>query len=96
MKDDFIISGSYAGYTYLGEAHGRFKTQQGDMRDFFNLYVASPVSDFKSDDFSATGWKAEKKSCVSLDVLNQGYKPGDQIRIFFDDKKRVVMTALDG
>ncbi len=94
--DDFIISGSFGGYTYLGEAHGRFRTQQGELREFVNLYVASPVSDFKSEDFDASGWKAEKKSCVSLDVLKDGFKPGDQIRLFFDDKNRVVLVTLEG
>lgn len=94
--DDFVISGTYTGYTYLGEAYGRFKTEDGNMRDFCNIFVASPVSDFESDDYHASGFKAEKKRCVSKDVLSQGFNPGDPIKLFFDDKQRVVMVALDG
>lgn len=93
--DDFIISGEYNGYTYLGEAHGRFKTDNGDMRDYCNIYVACPVSDYESDDYHASGFKAEKKKCISFDALSQGFKPGDRVRLFFDDKQRVVMVALD-
>lgn len=93
--DDFIISGDYKGYTYLGEAYGFFQTQQGERREYVNLYVAQPVSDFKSEDYSATGWKAEKKSCISRDILSQGFKPGERIKLFFDDRKRVIMIASD-
>lgn len=93
--DDFVISGEYPGYTYLGEAHGRFQTDSGEKRDYFNIYVVSPVSTFESDDYHASGFKAEKKKLVSLDAISQGFKPGDRVRLFFDDKQRVVMVALD-
>ncbi len=93
--DDFIISGNYEGYTYLGEAHGNFMTQQGEKREYVNIYVAHPVSSYASEDYAAYGWKAEKKSCVSLDVLKDHFEPGNRVKLFFDDKKRVVMIALD-
>ena len=95
VKDDFIISGAYTGYTYLGQAFGKFKTQDGEEREYFTLYVASPVSDYESDDYHASGWKAEKKSCISRAILDQGFMPGNRIKLFFDDRKRVVMIALD-
>ena len=38
--------------------------------------------------------KAEKKKCISADVW-QDLEPGNRVKLFFDDKKRVVMAALD-
>lgn len=93
--DNIIIDREYRGYVYMGEAHGRFLNDKNEMQPYHNLYVISPVSSFKSDDYEATGFKAEKKSCTSADVLAQGLKPGDHIKLFFDDKKRVQMVALD-
>lgn len=40
------------------------------------------------------GMKAEKKKCLSPEIWN-GLEPGDRVKLFFDDKKRVVMAALD-
>ena len=53
------------------------------------------VSDYSSEDYEASGYKAEKKKCISPEVW-QGLNPGDQVRLFFDDKSRVVSAALDG
>jgi len=96
--DDFVIGGKYEGYVFMGCALGRFDAEndKGEMekRDYFNMYVISPVSSYKSDDYSASGFKAEKKRCISPDVW-EGLKPGDRVKLFFDDKKRVVMAVLD-
>ena len=92
--DDFVIGGNYQGYVFMGCALGSFVTENGEKRDYYQMFVVSPVSDFKSEDYSAFGFKAEKKSCISPDVW-KGLKPGDRVKLFFDDKKRVVMTALD-
>ena len=97
------IDSEYEGYVFLGAAHGRFEADQKDaagqtvkvMRDYFQMFVVSPVSSFTSDNYSAFGFKAEKKSCVSADVWKDVHI-GDRVRLFFDDKKRVVMVALDG
>ena len=53
-----------------------------------------PMSSWSSDDYQASGFKAEKKKCLSADVWKD-LNPGDRIKLFFDDKKRVVMVALD-
>ena len=58
------------------------------------MYVLSPVSTYQSEDYEASGFKAEKKKCLSADVWKD-FTPGDRVRLFFDDKKRVVMYALD-
>lgn len=92
--DDFVIGGNYRGYVFMGCALGRFDTESGEKRDYFNMYVISPVSDYKSEDYSAFGFKAEKRSCISAEVW-KGLRPGDRVKLFFDDKKRVVLAALD-
>ena len=38
--------------------------------------------------------KAEKKKCLSEEVWKE-LEPGNRVRLFFDDKGRVVMAALD-
>ncbi len=92
---EFIVDGNYEGYVYVGNAKGNFEDDNGEMRPYYNMYVISPVSKFTSEDYSASGWKAEKKKCVS-DTIWQDLVPGMQVKLFFDDKKRVVMAAIDG
>ncbi len=70
-------------------------TEKGDKRPYYNMYVLSPVSDFESEDYQASGFKAEKKKCESPEVWKD-LEPGNRVKLFFDDKKRVVMAALDG
>ena len=59
------------------------------------MYVFSPVSTYESEDYKARGFKAEKKKCVSPQVFT-GLEPGNKVRLFFDDKGRVIEAALDG
>ncbi len=98
MCEDFIVSGEYQGYVYTGHAEGRFDAtdEHGNpiKKDYFNMYVITPVSTYTSEDYKASGMKAEKKSCVSPDVWRD-LKPGDRVKLLFDDKKRVVMAAID-
>ena len=91
----FKVDTEYQGYVFLGWAAGRFETQQGDKRQYFNMFVLSPVSTYSSEDYEAFGLKAEKKKCLTADVW-QGFNPGDKVKLFFDDKNRVVLAALDG
>ena len=88
----------YEGYVFLGAAQGQFTpegSQPGEKRDYFHMFVVSPVSGWSSDDYKAFGFKAEKKKCVSADVWKE-LNVGDRVKLFFDDRKRVVMAALDG
>ena len=59
------------------------------------MYVFSPVSSYKSDEYQASGYKAEKKKCVSPEVWD-GLEPSDKVKLFFDDKRRIIQAALDG
>lgn len=94
MSKEFVVDGNYEGYVYVGHAVGRFENDLGEKQPFCNLYVLSPVSSYSSEDYSASGFKAEKKKCVSSDVIN-GLTIGDRVRLFFDDRQRVVMVAVD-
>lgn len=97
MGKEFTVSTGYDGYVFVGWAEGKFdaETETGmEKKPYFNLYVLSPVSGYVSDDYHAQGMKAEKKKCISADVWKD-FKPGDRVKLFFDDKKRVVMAALD-
>ena len=70
------IDSEYEGYVFLGAAQGRFEAEEKDaagqtvkvMKNYAQMFVTSPVSSFTSDNYSAFGFKAEKKSCVSPDV----------------------------
>ena len=87
------INQEHNGYTYMGCAQGRFETRDGTKRPYYNIYVVCPVSTYSSEDYQAFGYKAEKKSCTSADVWN-GLVPGDRVRLYFDDKQRVMMAEL--
>lgn len=96
---EFLVDPSYTGYVFVGYATGRFEADTPDkkgkeMRSYYNMYVVTPVSSFTSDDYRAYGMKAEKKKCVSAEVWKD-LKIGCRVRLFFDDKKNVIMTALD-
>ena len=94
VKTEFTVDMEYPGYVFVGWAKGRFKRDDGEMQVYCNMYVISPVSTYTSDDYLASGFKAEKKKCLSPDVLD-GLNPGDKVRLFFDDKERVSMVALE-
>lgn len=94
MGTEFIVSSEYSGYVFLGWASGRFENQKGEKTPYHNIYVLSPVSSYESEDYQAFGFKAEKKKCVSQSVWKD-LEPGNRVRLFFDDKGRVVMAALD-
>lgn len=95
LKSVFSTESSYQGCVFLGWAAGKFETERKEKRPYYNMFVLSPVSDYSSEDYEASGYKAEKKKCISPEVW-QGLNPGDQVRLFFDDKSRVVSAALDG
>lgn len=99
--DDFIVSGNYQGYVYVGNAQGNFETNRVEMIDgksvpvkqpYYNMYVISPVSSYQSEDYVGFGLKAEKLKCVSADVW-AGLEIGEQVQLFFDDKKRVQLAT---
>lgn len=86
-------------YIFLGWAKGNSEIQdgerKGEKRPYFNIYVYSPVSDYKSEDYCATGFKAEKKSCVS-DAVWKDLSIGEEIALYFNEKNKVVLATSTG
>lgn len=86
-------------YIYVGCAEGRFEIQdgpdKGKMRDYANMFVISPVSDYKSDDYQAQGFKAEKLSALSPEVWKD-LTPGEKCTLYFNDKKAVALATSLG
>ena len=64
------------------------------MMPYANMFVLTPVSTYESEDYKAFGMKAEKKKCLSPEVWKD-LEIGNRVKLFFDDKQRVVMAALD-
>lgn len=95
IKKEFTVDMQREGYVFLGWASGMFEARDGRKHPYHNMFTLSPVSTFESEDYKASGFKAEKKKCVSPDVW-EGLNPGDKVRLFFDDKGRVIAAALDG
>lgn len=95
---NFEIYVNYTGYVFVGCAEGRFDAtlENGttEKRPFANMYVLSPVSDYVTEDYRASGFKAEKLKCATPTVWD-GLNPGDRIKLFFDNKGRVLMAVLD-
>lgn len=99
--DDFIVSGEYKGYVYVGHAQGRMDQERKDPKTgevvtvkapYYQMFILQPVSDYTSEDYQAFGFKAEKIRCVSADVWKD-LTVGEQVNIFFDDKKRAQMAV---
>ena len=94
MGEEFVVSTGYPGYVFVGWAAGQFENDRGEKTPYANMFVLSPVSSYESEDYKAHGLKAEKKKCLSPEVW-KGLEIGNRVRLFFDDKQRVVMAALD-
>ena len=95
MGNKFTVDTSYQGYVFLGCAQGMFEARGGGKLPYYNMYVISPVSSYQSEDYQASGFKAEKKKCINSGLW-EGFQPGDKVKLFFDDKNRVIAAALDG
>lgn len=95
IKKEFTVDMEYQDYVFLGCASGTFEPEKGRKVPYHNMFVFSPVSTYESDDYKASGFKAEKKKCLTPDVWN-GLTPGDKVRLFFDDKGRIIEAALEG
>ena len=93
---NFKVDIGYQGYVFLGWAQGQFEPEKGGQkRPYFNMFVIAPVSSWTSEDYQAFGLKAEKKKCLAPAVWD-GLNVGDKVKLFFDDKGRVISAALDG
>lgn len=90
-------------WVVTGWAEGQMETEREDdkghkvtvMQPYYQLFVISPVSSYKSDNYSARGMKAEKLRCVSNAVWKD-IKPMEVVNLYFDEKKRVSLAASTG
>lgn len=90
-------------WVVTGWAEGQMETEREDdkgqkvivMQPYYQLFVISPVSSYKSDNYSANGMKAEKLRCVSNAVWKD-LKPLEVVNLYFDEKKRVSLAASTG
>lgn len=90
-------------WVVTGWAEGQMETEREDdkghkvtvMQPYYQLFVISPVSSYKSDNYSAKGIKAEKLRCVSNAVWKD-IKPMEVVNLYFDEKKRVSLAASTG
>ena len=94
MGEEFIVNTGYPGYVFVGWAAGRFENDRGEKVPYANMFVLSPASSYESDDYKACGMKAEKKKCLSPEVWKD-LEIGSRVKLFFDDKQRVMMAAID-
>lgn len=98
MSKQFNVSLEYPGYVFVGCAQGTMDREKPDGSiekiPYYQMFTLCPVSDYSSESYHASGLKAEKKKCLSADVWAD-LKPGDRVKLFFDDKQRIVMTSLD-
>ena len=90
-------------WVVTGWAEGQMETEREDdkgqkvivMQPYYQLFVISPVSSYKSDNYNANGMKAEKLRCVSNAVWKD-LKPLEVVNLYFDEKKRVSLAASTG
>ena len=62
MSTEMIIDTEYNGYVFVGWVAGRFQADRGEMMPYANMLVLSPVSSYESEDYQASGMKAEKRN----------------------------------
>lgn len=86
-------------YIFVGCAEGQFEIEdgpdKGKKRSYANMFVISPVSDYKSDDYQADGFKAEKLSAISPKVW-EDLTIGEKCTLYFNDKKQVALATSLG
>ena len=90
-------------WVVTGWAEGQMETERTDekgnkaivMQPYYQLFVLSPVSSYKSDNYNANGLKAEKLRCVSNAVWKD-LTPLEVVNLYFDEKKRVSLAASTG
>ena len=88
-------------WVVTGWAEGQMETDRTDdrgnpvMQPYYQLFVLSPVSSYKSDNYNANGLKAEKLRCVSNAVWKD-LTPLAVVHLYFDEKKRVSLAASTG
>ena len=53
------------------------------------------IIDTEYNGYVFVGWAAGRFQADRGEMMPNGLEPGDRVKLFFDDKKRVVMAASD-
>lgn len=77
-------------WVVTGWAEGQMETEREDdrgnkvtvMQPYYQLFVLSPCSSFKSENYGASGLKAEKRRCASNAVWKDLH-PMDVVNLYF-------------
>ena len=80
-------------YTVTGWQFGRFKTREGDQRNYANIFVLEPFNGEMSSDRSYTGVKAAGYRVADKELLRD-VKPHDKVELYFDRYKRVSKIMI--
>ncbi len=81
-------------YTFCGYVYGSFTAEKtGELINYCNMYVISPISGRESDDRHFGGYQAEKFKCVSPDVFKD-IEPQSKVNLYFDQRGRVTFVQI--
>lgn len=76
--------------TYVGYAYGTFVGDDGQQREYANVYMLSPFVGDESDTRHYGGQMADKYRCVSPDVFAD-VQPNTRVMCYFDSRGRLAM-----
>ena len=80
-------------YQVVGFQNGTFQTQDGQLRDYCNLYCLAPFNGAESDHYHFKGLKAHVFKVQSAEVVKD-LKPKDHVQLFFNQYQRVSMVQV--
>lgn len=81
------------GKTFVGCGCGRFKTDDGQMRDYCSVFVSKNFTGAESNEYHLGGQKAVKYGCTSPDVWKD-VKPGTRVQCYFDSHKKIRYMSM--
>lgn len=77
-------------YKFMGYDYGTFTAREtGEVRNYCTIYVMSKLG--ARNGSYRDGFKADKFSCVSPDAF-KGIEPEDNVRLHFNQYKRVTLV----
>lgn len=77
MGTEFIVSSEYQGYVYVGHALGLFEAEdngQTVMKPYYNMYVLSPVSTYRSENYRRPATRRRRRA-ASLLTSSRAWSP---------------------
>lgn len=75
--------------TYVGYAYGTFTGDDGQPREYCNVYMLEDFAGDQTDTRHYGGQQANKYRCVSPDVF-AGVQPGTLVTCYFDSRGKLA------